>query len=147
MTPIIRCGMRLLIYPQTSTVKPLKFGMDNLSYPTLYLAYEYLSMPGLKLIRVGERGPKWCVLLRCIKDCVMEYWKIHIIDIWLILFISSAVIKKYDFYLREILQGFLVYHPPTSCRAYQISLWPNLKFILWVTVILMVAICIYGTFL
>ena len=94
MTPIIRCGMRLLIYPQTSTVKPLKFGMDNLSNPTLYLAYEYLSMPGLKLIRVGERGPKWCVLLRCIKDCVMEYWKIHIIDIWLILFISSAVIKN-----------------------------------------------------
>ena len=34
-------------------VVPLKFGMGKLFRPTLYRAYDYLSMLGLKLIHVS----------------------------------------------------------------------------------------------
>ena len=51
---IIKCGMKLLIQSQTSTVQPLKFGNGwvILSYTLLGI---YLSMLGLKFIHVSKR--------------------------------------------------------------------------------------------
>ena len=50
-------GMKLLIHSQTSTVQPLKFGMDKQFHPTLYNGCNYLSMLGIKLNHASERGP------------------------------------------------------------------------------------------
>ena len=36
----------------------------------------------------------------------LKKWKIHILNLWMILFISRVGIKWYDFYLREGLRGF-----------------------------------------
>ena len=58
-------------------------GMDKLFHPTLYWAYNYLSMLGLKLTHVSKRGPRWfhfvwhviasysAALLFCICDALL----------------------------------------------------------------------------
>ena len=43
ITSIIRCGMEILIYSQTSTVHRWSLWMDKF-HPTLYRVYDYLSM-------------------------------------------------------------------------------------------------------
>ena len=50
----------IYIHSQTWTMQPLKYdmGMDKLSHPTLYSAYDYSSMLGLKLIYISKRTAK-----------------------------------------------------------------------------------------
>ena len=49
------------VYLRCTTLIPLIHykGMEKSFHPTLYWAYDYLSMLGSKLIRVGKRGPWW----------------------------------------------------------------------------------------
>ena len=79
ITPIIKCGMKLLIHFQTSTVQLLMFGMDKWFHTTLYWAPDYLSMLGLKLIHVSKRAlfsdkalPEPCELLLSGKKTLTE---------------------------------------------------------------------------
>ena len=51
----IKCGMKLLIHSQTSTVQPLKFG-NVISSHTEYRACNYMSMLELKLNSISKRG-------------------------------------------------------------------------------------------
>ena len=53
---MLTCGMKLLIYSQTSTVQTLKLGMDKLFDSTFRQACDYLSIPEFKLIHVGKSG-------------------------------------------------------------------------------------------
>ena len=48
ITSIIKCGTKVLVHSQTSMVESLKFR------PTLYWVYDYLFMPGFKLIYVSK---------------------------------------------------------------------------------------------
>ena len=50
--------MKLFIHSETSTVVPLKLGMDKYFHPTLYNGCKYLSIPELKLNYVSKRGPR-----------------------------------------------------------------------------------------
>ena len=50
----MHCRMKLLIHSQTSTVAPLKLGMDQWFHPTPFWACSYLSMLWLKLIHVSD---------------------------------------------------------------------------------------------
>ena len=52
---IIKCGIKLLIHSQTSTIAPLKFGHEISNFNS-YWAYDYLSMLGLKLIHFSKRA-------------------------------------------------------------------------------------------
>ena len=54
---IIKCGMKLLIHSQTSSVK--NFKMNKWSHPTLRWAWAYFYMLGLKLIFVHKRSLRW----------------------------------------------------------------------------------------
>ena len=54
-------------YPNDATADV--FGMDTLFHPTLYWACDYLSMLGLRLIHVSERGPEHSTLF----DAVLEH--------------------------------------------------------------------------
>ena len=56
MISIIKCGMKLLIHPHTSS--PWSLGIDKSFNRTLCWACDYLSMLGLKVIRVSKRRPK-----------------------------------------------------------------------------------------
>ena len=52
LAPIIKCGMKLIIQFQTSTMQPSRFlGMDSKCHATLYNGRNYLSLLGLKLIQ------------------------------------------------------------------------------------------------
>ena len=62
--------MKLHIHFQTSTVHALKLGNDNF-HPTLYLACDYLSMLGLKLIHVLKGAPR-----RCWQMLYVQIWNI-----------------------------------------------------------------------
>ena len=53
-TSLTKCEIRSLIGSQTSTVQPLKFGMDKLFHYTLYWAWDYITMLGVKWIHVGK---------------------------------------------------------------------------------------------
>ena len=48
--------MKLLINSQTSKVQPLKFRNTKQFPPTHHSTYDYLSMPGLKLIHISKSG-------------------------------------------------------------------------------------------
>ena len=52
ITSIRKCGMKLLIHSQISTVAPLKF----VNGPMLYWSYNYLSMLGSKLNYASKMG-------------------------------------------------------------------------------------------
>ena len=49
--------MKLLNHPQTSTVVPLKFGINKWFHHTLYNGCNYLTMLGLKSNHVSKMGP------------------------------------------------------------------------------------------
>ena len=46
-------------------LQPLKFGNGKVISPTLYNVWDYLSMPGLKLIHINKRGPGILSLTAC----------------------------------------------------------------------------------
>ena len=46
--------------PKLQRCNRWSLGMDTLFHPTLYDGCNYLSMLGLKLIYVSERGPRYC---------------------------------------------------------------------------------------
>ena len=48
--------MKLVMHSQISTSAKLKFGMDKQFHPTFYNGSKYLSILGLKLIRVTNRS-------------------------------------------------------------------------------------------
>ena len=48
--------MKLLIYSQTLTVTPLELGTDNQLHLTLCNGCNYVSMLGIRLIRVHKTG-------------------------------------------------------------------------------------------
>ena len=50
--------VKLLIYSQTSTVVPLKFGNEKVIHPRPYWACDYLCMLGLRLTHLSKRGPR-----------------------------------------------------------------------------------------
>ena len=54
---IIKCGVKLLIHSQTSTV-PLKYGTKYFHH-TLYWAHDYIFVLGSKLIHVSKRIHGW----------------------------------------------------------------------------------------
>ena len=75
ITSIIKCVIELFIHSQTSTIQPLKFGMDKWLYPTLYWACGYLSIRGLKLIHVDKRVPR-CRICACAMRATLHHrWK------------------------------------------------------------------------
>ena len=49
---------------QNSTAALLKFGNGKVFFPTLHWAYDYLSMLGLKLTHINERGSRSCSISR-----------------------------------------------------------------------------------
>ena len=55
ITNPVKCAVKLHIPSQTSTVQSFKFGNGQVIYPTLYNGYWYLSMSGIKLIRVSKK--------------------------------------------------------------------------------------------
>ena len=61
ITSLIKCGMKLLIHFQTSTVASLKFGNVYIFPPILYWTCKYLSMLVLKLIHVNKRALETCI--------------------------------------------------------------------------------------
>ena len=59
ISSIIKCGMKLLLQSQTSTLQPLKFGVDKEGHAILYNGGSYLFMLGLKLTHVSIMGSRW----------------------------------------------------------------------------------------
>ena len=55
---MIKCGVKIIIHSQTSTIAPLKFGNGYLFDVTLYQACDGLSISALKQKRVSKNGPR-----------------------------------------------------------------------------------------
>ena len=90
------CGMKLLIHSETSTVEPLKLGMNKKFQSTRSTECDYLSMLELKLDHISKRGCR----------CHLMWWKIVLICAYifticyrLMLSLTKNAIKYIPIYL------------------------------------------------
>ena len=63
--PLLSMGWSYISIPKLQRLHRWSLGMDKSFHPTLYWAYDHLSMMGLKLIPVNKRAPWrycWCHL-------------------------------------------------------------------------------------
>ena len=80
----------------------LKCGMDKLFYPMLYLACDYLSTMGFKLINVSEISPRMYMctqriwLLECQYFSLSVFWSV---DVWYIIALIYQYFSLLTFWL------------------------------------------------